>query len=130
MKALWLALLLLAAPTFASSDTLQEEAAALAYVCNYLAVDCRREEIELPEVIRTVILDDLGLWGAHVPSEKRIFLGTKAPPHTLVHEMVHYVLWNSTVKVTRCESEYISRIVAAVWGGQIYDSTWRARYGC
>lgn len=101
--------------------------------------------LDTPMVIETLLLEYIGAYGVYVRGETWVFvmpqdmidmiaiLGLKEPPAkkwVIVHEMIHYILYNLYPLLTRCESETLARAMTAEISGIPEDPDWRAAYGC
>ena len=99
------------------------------FACKTLPVDC--SDIPMPSIIYTKLLHDMGLWGAYVYGEDRVFLRPDAPEETYLHETVHYLLWQEGhTELTRCQTESAARRVTALYLHIPYTKDWYKVYGC
>ena len=96
--------------------------------CDVLPISC--EGIEPPTIVVTAFLTQMGLHGLYVHGEDQIFVSTQAPPETILHETVHYVLYEAGLRFSRCDGEMVARQATAKWLKEDYDDSWRRRYGC
>lgn len=87
------------------------------------------EGLEPPELIRSRLIELLpGVRGLYIPGEKYIYVHprVKFADDTIVHEMVHYIMYENDPNVDRCESERIAREIAQ----QRWDEEMQAIYQC
>lgn len=124
----FLAICTLVGPANALNTKVPTNLHAKDYVCRTLELDCRG--IPAPTIIYTGLMSALGLHGAYMPGDRFIFIDPSAPAHTVVHEMTHYILWETGVVEDRCLSEEVARRVHHVYEGTTYDDSWRKRYQC
>jgi len=99
---------------------------AFKYACDQLAnLGYWCGPLEPPIAVWSTITHLTNAYGIFIPGERYIFVSPtgKHPQQTLVHEIVHYILFYNGER-DRCRSEEIARFVA----GQTYD--WRKQYGC
>jgi len=106
----------------------QPNRTAFDYVCTELSVNC--EGINPPDIVITEIMGEFGLWGAYMPGENRLYIDPDAPPETMVHEMVHYILYEINAGFGKCFGEELARVVHHRWANTPYDDSWRQRYRC
>ena len=85
-----------------------------------------------PTLIYTSLLAELSIVGAYVHGEQYIFVHPRDPEleDTVIHETVHYVLWELDLVQGRCYSENVAREWSAIISGLPVDDTWRERYEC
>ena len=81
--------------------------------------------LDAPQLIITDLTGALRAYGIYVHDEPYIFVDPDAPniQATIRHEMVHYILWNNSLK-DKCYGEALARKIAD------QDEPWRMRYRC
>ena len=87
------------------------------------------EGLEAPNVVVSEVITLLpGTRGLYVPGEDQIFIHPrlKDPNSTIIHEMVHYIMYKNDNDVDRCYSEEVARFVS---GGR-WDDQVKELYGC
>lgn len=87
------------------------------------------EELTPPTVVVSEVITLLpGTRGLYVPGEPQIFIHPRLadPDKTIIHEMVHYIMYKNDNDVDRCYSEEVARFVS---GGR-WDDEVRELYGC
>jgi hypothetical protein len=120
--------ILLVAILLAFNADAEKNQTPMEFACEQLDIDCTG--IRPPDVIITELMGALGLYGAYMPGENRIYIDPDAPSHTLVHEVTHYVVYEAGFRFDRCFSEEVARIVHHRWNGTEYSDSWRKTYGC
>ena len=119
------AVLVLAACT--GDDTYAKE---WAYACEQvenLELGYTCDGLDAPKIIRSDITVIAGANGIYMPDDKYIFVRLGAGrTGTILHEMVHYIIWNNDKEVGTCEHERIARFV----GSQPWDDGRKKQYGC
>jgi hypothetical protein len=145
MKTLLLAAsLAVAAPASAEDHAVNFD--EWSYVCaalvglGYSRVDCQK--IQPPTVVVSKIVRDATrrgiLFGVTYDGEPYVFVNPSLSRENqrliVIHETVHYVLWQAYgaygVPVDRCKSEEVARIVERARAGSPSDESWRVWYGC
>lgn len=88
--------------------------------------------VEEPELIITELVEILGAYGIYVHGEGYIFIAPNLSNknEVIVHETVHYVLWELSISRVRCDSERFAREWTEIITGIPLDPTWEKRYGC
>ena len=106
-------------------------------VCDALEVDC--SFIDAPIVVVTQTVADLPCLGCFYrgftyPGEDYVFVNATMAPlmqwKTEFHETIHYVHFQLSMNVTRCESEMIARKLTALEFNDEYDDSWLKPYRC
>lgn len=131
MKKIVLALIaacMTSGPAYGFEENVPTNISPLDYACRTLEIDCTG--IKMPIVVYTDIMGAMGLHGAYMPGDNMVFIDPDAPAHTLVHEVTHYMLYESGFRMGRCTSEEAARRVHHSWEGTPYSDLWRGRYGC
>lgn len=104
----------------------------------YKDVDCSaipRPVLVLSEVVEAMTPYGYTLYGFVYDNEYYIFVNPNHPVEqineTTVHETAHYILFQTYGEgVSRCDSEYVARIVGAKWSQEEYSEDWRQWYNC
>ncbi len=96
--------------------------------------------IDPPILIVSSIADVLGAYGVYVHDEQYIFIspsltneeGQLDPTRreVIVHETVHYVLWELDIEQGECPSERLAREWTEKITGVPLDPLWVISYGC
>lgn len=98
-------------------------------ICRYMEVNC--EGLEAPNVVFTQLVDTNPFTktnGIYIQTEPNIYIN----PHsddisgTIVHETIHYIIFELNLPYTRCEGEAKARLAA----GQPWDLKTQEWYGC
>ena len=112
----------------------EKEQTVFEYVCQEVEAEygtpCGDLGPPLPVLTQVLNFVKGGPWmGAYVGGERYVFVNPISPDirGSLMHETVHYVLYNVADVGTdkQCESEEVARRIA----GQTGDK-WREKYGC
>lgn len=137
-RKLIVALLLLLIPAACSQSIITAfDPDEFRYVCKALDKDC--SNIPPPIVVHTNLVEDYrwGTYGLYFHGEPYVFITSRVNETTnptlsdvIVHETVHYVLYQTNPEMGRCASERIARRVTSKYMGLEYDPSWEVRYGC
>ena len=119
-----------------SNTTKRAEPSAFELVCakslQTYGTGC--DDIDAPAIIFTDLVRVLEAYGAHIPGEPQIFIRPGLSVHRtymlIVHETVHYVLYQLDIQMDMCRSEAIARNWTADITNTIVDPDWRRRYRC
>jgi len=88
--------------------------------------------LDEPQLILTELVKYLGALGVHINGEDYIFVTPYAlnVHEVIVHETVHYVLWELDISEGGCEGERFAREWTEIITGIPLNPEWEESYGC
>ena len=109
----------------------EKELTPFEVACTELAVDC--SEITPPIAVISKLVSD-GLYGLYIHGEPYIFIragvGPKQLEQTIIHETVHYVIYEAKVLLSRCDGERTAREITAKATNTKVALWWEKQYEC
>lgn len=100
--------------------------------CAELRADCTN--IDPPKVIYSAIVEPYKALGIYFWGEPYIYINSETTlvpwDQVVLHETVHYVIYEAELDYTWCGSEAAARVITARVFNTEVDPEWRVRYKC